>query len=248
MHRLRHLISSLFLLTVLFNQHSMAQEQVAQRDYGQWLMYFGDNKISRRFGIHSELQLRNYVLDRTVPQLLTRVGLNYYANPDVMITGGYGYIHTRPSEDDIPVSKTSEHRIWQQLIFRQNPAFFSVEHRYRIEQRFVDNLDTGDSDYKNRMRYRLMLVVPFDSFFPGMKGVFLSAYDEIFVNTGQVISSDIFDRNRLYFALGYKVSPLLNIQVGYLNQQINSGNGTDVNHNLQLGFTFNPRLISSQQN
>lgn len=248
MLRFKPLFVSLLLLTVGFNHQSIAQEQVAQRDYGQWLMYFGDNKISRRFGVHTELQLRNYVLDRTVPQLLTRVGLNYYVNSDVMITGGYGYIHTRPSEDEIPVSKTSEHRIWQQLVLRQNPGVFSLEHRYRIEQRFVDNLNTGESEYKNRMRYRLKLVVPFDAFIPELTHVFFAAYDELFVNTGQVVSSGVFDRNRLYFALGYKISPQMNVQVGYLNQQINTGGMNDVNHNLQVGFTFNPRLSSSQRN
>jgi hypothetical protein len=58
---------------------------------------------------------------------------------------------------------------------------------------------------------------------------------------GRQVSGEIFDRNRLYFAVGYQVSPKLNFQLGYLNQLI-AVPGVDeptINHNLQIGVMYN---------
>ena len=43
--------------------------------------------------------------------------------------------------------------------------------------------------------------------------IFLSLYDEIFLN----ISSNPFDQNRLFSAIGFQINKELNIQLGYLN-------------------------------
>ena len=45
----------------------------AQNDTGNWLMYFGTNKISDKFSIHSEAQYRNHTISPTnIEQLLLR--------------------------------------------------------------------------------------------------------------------------------------------------------------------------------
>jgi hypothetical protein len=44
--------------------------------------------------------------------------------------------------------------------------------------------------------------------------LYLSAYNEIFLNT----ESPIFDRNRLYGGIGYKISDSVRMELGYMNQ------------------------------
>ncbi len=218
-----------------------AQNQVRPNPYGQWNMYFGDNKINKKIGIHSELQLRNYFLENTVEQTLARVGLNWYIDPLIMLTGGYGFIYTSPSSENVSGFTTKEHRIWQQVVFRHKTRAIFMEHRYRLEQRFIENLSTETSKFDNRLRYRYQAIFPLYSFSPHLRHLFVSGYNEFFVNLGQSISGQIFDRNRLYFAFGYQVSPKLNFQLGYLHQLISIPGlqRTDVNHNLTIGVAYN---------
>jgi len=231
----------ILLLLVCLPSKLSSQNQVRPNPYGQWLMYFGDNKINKKIGIHSELQLRNYFLKETVSQTLARVGVNYYVDPLVMVSGGYGFIETRPSAQNVLGFSTLEHRIWEQLILRHKTKAVFMEHRYRLEQRFIENLDTKESKFDNRVRYRFQSIFPFYTLSPHLRHYFFSAYNEFFVNLGTQVSGQIFDRNRLYFAFGYQVSPKLNFQIGYLNQSISVKDivRPDVNHNLQIGINYN---------
>jgi hypothetical protein len=105
------------------------------------------------------------------------------------------------------------------------------EHRYRIEQRWVDQV------YSNRIRYRLMAFIPLNkpSIQPGT--IFIGLSDEIFVNTRE----SFFDRNRLYGALGYQISKATGLQVGILHQQVRNQD----KWYLQLAVVFNPDFRKS---
>lgn len=236
---LQKILLSVFLF--LSTLQLSGQNQVQPESYGQWLMYFGDNKISDKIGIHSELQLRNYFLDRTLHQTLSRIGINYYVDPRIMFTAGYGYIHTDPSSENILGSSQREHRIWEQMILRHKTKAVFMEHRYRLEQRFIHNKTENIDKFDNRIRYRFQTVFPFYTLTPQLKHFFFAAYNEIFVNLGRQVSGELFDRNRLYFAMGYQVSPKLNFQLGYLNEGVSlpGSQVIDFRHLLQVGVMYN---------
>ncbi|MDH5604085.1 MAG: DUF2490 domain-containing protein, partial [Cyclobacteriaceae bacterium] len=149
-----------------------------QGGVGNWLMYFGQNRLSQNFSIHSEVQYRNHTaLPINIEQLLLRTGLNYHFSTDAFATAGYGYIATHLYESAQTNPESEEHRVWQQLIMNNKLGKTKFEHRYRTEQRWVNG------EYKNRLRYRLMMFIPLNkpSVEPG--ALFLGFYDEIFVNT-----------------------------------------------------------------
>ncbi len=229
------------ILLLFFYTLSNAQNQVRPQPYGSWLMYTGDNKITDKWGIHSEAQFRNFFLKNTVEQLLIRPGVNYYLSRTSMLSGGYAFVFTRPSAENIIGTTTLEHRFWEQLILRHRSRNVFLEHRYRLEQRFLENLDTGFKTYDNRIRYRFQAMFPLYSISPKMRHFFINSYNEIFVNLGRSVSGEIFDRNRLYFSVGYQVNPKMHFQLGYLNQVIGipSTNALDFNHNLQIGLLYN---------
>ena len=52
-------LSFFVLVLVLFNFCD------AQNDKGNWIMYFGTNKISEKLSIHSEAQYRNHTISPT---------------------------------------------------------------------------------------------------------------------------------------------------------------------------------------
>ena len=65
--------------------------------------------------------------------------------------------------------------------------------------------------------------------------LFLSVYDEIFIN----ISDEPFNQNRLYTALGYQFNTKANVQLGYLKHH-NTAAGIIQNLNrLQLAVFLN---------
>jgi hypothetical protein len=200
-----------------------------QGEPGNWLMYFGMNRLTDKISIHTEVQYRNHTaVPNNIEQLLLRTGVNVHLTNTAMISGGYAYIasHVYDSEQAYPESE--EHRIWQQLITSQLVGRLKFEHRYRFEQRWVSE------DYKNRLRYRLMLFLPINKPKIEQGTVFLGVYDEVFMNTKRTY----FDRNRLYGAVGYQLNKSTQVQAGALHQQV-GGSGKWY---LQFALVFNPDL------
>lgn len=199
----------------------------SQGEVGNWIMYFGTNRISEKLSVHSEVQYRLHtILPTDIEQLLLRTGVNYHISSSAMVTGGYGYITSYDFDGDYREADSKEHRIWQQLILSQFVGKIKFEHRYRVEQRWVNQ------DYRSRLRYRFMTFIPLNKPTISEGTFFLGLYDEIFLNT----KSTFFDRNRLYGALGYQISDVTGVQLGMLNQLV----GDRGKWYLQMAVVFNP--------
>lgn len=236
----RNITTCVFFLLLLLPISLNAQEKLSPNPGGYWLSYSGDNKINKRLGIHSEAQVRNTFLERSVATYLLRAGLNVYIHPTAMATAGYGFIYNDPSSDQVIGSETVEHRIWQQLVLRQKSRYIFMEHRYRLEQRFISNLSTETNREDHRFRYRFQTLFPLYSVSPHLRHFFIGVNNEIMINF-RSNPSKLFDRNRFFAGVGFQVSPKLNFQLGYLNQYIhNVGNPTaQVDHIVQLSIAYN---------
>lgn len=177
-------------------------------DFGNWLIYIGNNKLNSKWNIHNEVQYRNYNIIGDLEQLLIRTGLGYTFNDkknNVLL--GYGYILSENYISNSDNKATiNEHRIFQQFTTSQTFGKVKLGHRYRFEQRFVE------SNFKMRFRYFLSLNIPINIM--ENNKYYLSAYNEIFLNT----KTSVFDRNRLYGGIGYNINTAIRIEVGYMNQ------------------------------
>ena len=152
----------------------------------------------------------------------------YHLENSATLTAGYAYVKTWPY-DNLNDTSSDENRLWEQLVLKNNLGFVYFEHRYRLEQRWVQKVEIN---YSNRIRYRLLLTAPFtnDGIIPGT--LFGIIYDEIFLNLGE---PETFDQNRLYFAFGYQFSVLGQVQVGYLFQT----QPRETLERLQFAFVYN---------
>jgi len=186
-------------------------------NFGNWIMYFGNKKIDTKWNIHNEVQYRNYNVIGDLEQLLLRTGLGYTFNEgknNVLL--GYGYILSENYIDNTNSKQTvNEHRIFQQFISLQTIGSVKLNHRYRFEQRFIED------DFKLRFRYFLGLNIPIDN----TNKYYFSAYNELFLNTENVI----FDRDRIYFGLGFKVNDNIKIEAGYMSQLFEASSRDQLN-------------------
>lgn len=196
------------LLTILLFTPILLHAQ--KSDLGNWLIYFGDKKINGKFNWHHEVQYRNFNFIGDTEQLLLRTGIGYNItenNNNILL--GYGFIYNEPYiQNTNDKTSNSEHRIYQQFITRQSFGRFALQHRYRFEQRFFED------DFKLRLRYFIALNIALNKKQMMDKTLYLSTYNEIFVNTEQ----NFFDRNRLYGGLGYRFSKHIRTEIGFMNQ------------------------------
>ena len=189
---------------------------IAQKsELGNWLIYFGNKQFNEKWNLHHEVQYRNYNGIGDLEQLLIRTGLGYNITSNTNILMGYGYIN---SENFTGVSDNQttvqEHRIYQQLITKQKIGSVVVQHRYRFEQRFVED------DFRTRFRYFLGINIPFKN-----PKYYLSGYNEIFLNGDK----NVFDRNRIYGGFGYRLNKKIRFEFGYMSQVFESSSRDQLN-------------------
>ena len=156
--------------------------------------------MSSKWNWHHEVQYRNYNMVGDIEQLLLRTGIGYNLtanNNNILL--GYAYVYSEPYIAGTE-NKTSfsEHRIYQQFITRASFGRFNMLHRYRFEQRFFED------DFRLRLRYFVSTNASLNRKQMSDKTIYLSFYNEIFVNTKQVF----FDRNRIYGGIGYRASKI----------------------------------------
>lgn len=206
----------LFIYLMLFSFTAYSQNS----ELGNWLSYFGNKSFKNNWNWHNEIQYRSYNLIDDLEQLLIRSGIGYNLSDNNNVLLGYGYILSQNYVEGL-VEKTdvNEHRIFEQFTTRQNIGIVAIQHRYRFEQRFID------SDFRLRFRYFLSLNIPLNNTEIKDKTLYLSTYNEIFLNT----TENQFDRNRLYCGLGYRFSPVTRIEIGYMNQFLPDTNRDQIN-------------------
>jgi len=188
---------------------------------GNWLIYIGNKKLNSKWNIHNEVQYRNYNAVGDLEQLLLRTGIGYNLsdnNDNILL--GYGYILSENYIDDTDdKTAVNEHRIFQQFTTKQKVGKVGLSHRYRFEQRFVED------DFKMRFRYFLGVKIPLQYKEEAKNPLYVSLYNEIFLNT----KSSVFDRNRVFGGIGYTFSDNLRLELGYMNQFFETSGRDQIN-------------------
>jgi Protein of unknown function (DUF2490) len=205
-----YFITTIFLLLCTIALHAQ------KSNTGNWFIYFGNQKINNKWNWHNEVQYRNFNFMGDLSQLLVRTGIGFNLtenNNNILL--GYGFINSQKylSNSNEKVG-TNEHRVFQQFITRQSFNKVFLQHRYRIEERFLPN------DFQMRFRYFLGINIPINKPRLEKNAYYFSAYNEIFINAQQ----NIFDRNRLYGAIGYVFNKNIKMEAGYMVQTLESTN------------------------
>jgi Protein of unknown function (DUF2490) len=205
-------IVNIIVLFICFCNVSFSQKS----DTGNWLIYFGNQKINEKWNWHNEVQYRNYNFIGDTNQLLLRTGIGYNLteNNDNLLLG-YGFINTqRYISNSNQKADLNEHRIYQQFITKHKAERVVFQHRFRIEERFIAD------DFQMRFRYFLGINIPINKKILEKNAIYLSAYNETFINA----EKPIFDRNRLYGALGFVINKDFKVEAGFMAQTLENSN------------------------
>lgn len=219
------------LLIILISFSSSSFTQTTQENTG-WLALFNSYKFSKNFGLHFDAQFRSADDWKYVRNVLIRPGLTYYFNPKNNVTVGYAYIGSFNQLPEPAKNSLTESRIWEQYINTAKLGSISLQNRLRLEQRFIER-QTEDV-FAQRLRYFVRATIPLakqEQTFT--KGFFAAVQNELFFNVQNKskINNNVFDQNRAYGAVGFRFSPKLDLETGYLNQYTN-GATTDVSNNV----------------
>ena len=210
-------MSKKILLIVLFLSNIVSIKG-QENEVGNWFIYIGNKELNNSLNWHHEIQHRNYNLFGELEQLLLRTGLGFDVNANNNILLGYGFIDSRNiiGQTD-QILKVNEHRVYQQFISKQAIGKLKIQHRYRFEQRFVED------EFKLRYRYFLSLKIPF---LKTNEKYYISTYNELFINAN---GDKTFDRNRIYGGLGYSLNSNIKFELGYMNQIFKSSSRDQLN-------------------
>ena len=123
------------LITTVLNVFA----QKTSGDIGSWSMLFNQTRLHDKWSLHSEIQFRSYDIKPNTEQLLIRAGINFHYNANLVLTAGYGWI-TNYLDDELVFKQqyVNENRIWEQVVLKNNVNRVAFEHRYRLEQRWIE--------------------------------------------------------------------------------------------------------------
>ena len=218
-------LKSLLIMITSFTLISSADAQ--STNVGTWNVCDLIYKLNKHYTLWTEVQTRTQDLYSAFYYHELKCGAFYNfpkSRSSVFLGGGRYTTYNYSGNFKSPVS-SEEFRIWEQFVLNNGYNHLNIEHRYRLEQRWINN------NFKPRLRYRInpTFAINHSSIVP--KTLFVSAFDEIFIGN----ANPHLERNRYYIGIGYQFSNSFAFQSGYINQ-------TDFN---ALGGQKDKRFIQS---
>lgn len=221
-------ITTLFIAGILTSPADTKGQRLADNNGIGWAAGFFTINLNKNFSLLAEYQWRRDNIITNWQQSLARGGIQYNFNKEVSAGAGYGYIISYPY-GDYPAGphRVPEHRVFEQLTWRDQRGRVTLDHRMRMEQRFLGKVTQTAADYNvtgwnylNRVRYQLKATVPLNHAEMSDKTFYASAYNELFVGFGKNVNQNVFDQDRTTLQLGYKVNKTVRFDAGVLYQVV----------------------------
>ncbi len=218
---------SLLLISIFFLPTNKAYSLESYDKYWSVATITGSFPEHHRVKYYFEPQLRLIDNPYVFNQLFLFAGLGYQVKSNVTFFMGPGLNVIKNNEGKI----IEERRLWQQLnwlVF--NTPTFNLNSRSRLEERAL----SSSSQLSARVRERLWLRVPIK----GFERYSFSCFDEVFFNLNSPawVPPTFFEQNRAFIGIATTFKKTTLIDVGYLNQYINT---RELNNVFLLSFTIN---------
>ena len=216
------------------------------QDFRLWAPVFFTAPISQSFIGYAEVNPRLGDDVSDLNQLILRTALGYKLNEQWSIWQGYAWntVYDNATNHD---EFTGEHRIYQQLTYRDKFEFLEafpfikIQSRTRLEERWIDHIEG------TALRGRTMLRV--DVPLPQLPDWSFVTFDEIFFNLnglmgnkGVVAPEAGFDQNRWFIGFNRQFTKQINVDFGYQMQIVNTRRDqlvNQINNCIMINFFIN---------
>ncbi len=215
-------IGVFFLL--IFSNVLYGQKKVVRQDL-LWYGVYTTININEKWYFQNELQERHYINPTAQHQFVFRGHIHRYIGTSGWESSmGMCLFLQNPNDPKASVKLTvPELRPHLEFACKQKFKRLTFDHRIRTEARFFHNINTAATSLSNgysfgnfRFRFLFQFTIPIIKV-AAKRFLKLKVSDEIHINAGRNIVTNVFDQNRVYGGIGYDVSPSLAIEAGYLN-------------------------------
>ena len=219
--KLIKVVMSVFVLLSASVRPAMAID--SEEELGSWIGATSSLRYSNSWAFFLQGELRTWQMLSNLNELLWRGAGLYDFNKRYRGAFGYVRVDTWPYTEG-GLRKFYENRIYEEFLIRTQWGKAKVNHRFRLEQRWITTPEFG-TDYSNRARYMLEYTHPLnsDTIVPGT--YFIKVLDEIFIDFDggdywfNLEGSEAgLNQNRLYVGVGRQLTALSNIRLGLLWQ------------------------------
>lgn len=181
----------------------------AQSALGSWNVVNLKYTQNSKWSFFGEAQLRSLRFYNHFHYFEFKGGATYKVDKNFSVTAGIGDYNTYSEGGNFKAPLLNDEvRTWLQVNMSQQVKKWSIDHRYRAEQRFTA------AGYRNRFRYRLGTSLPINKQTMQIGAFYLQSNYEIFFTN----RSPYFERTRFYIGSGYVMNEKSTIQIGLLNQ------------------------------
>lgn len=183
-----------------------------QDKHNMWYQYLVSNKLTDKSTLTALAQYRSFDFALDTRVLLTSAQLDYEIYPNVRPAAGFMFLILQSYSNGIENDKTTryEKRPYQQITFRSDLGHVSASHRFRVEERFLNNPD----DLIIRLRYLISLQIPF--YKRSENGRYYGLFrNEVRLNAQK---RGVFDSNRITAGAGIKFNARSSLEFAFINQ------------------------------
>jgi Protein of unknown function (DUF2490) len=243
----------LFFLLIANAIHAQVP-RISETNTIAWFQLNTELQFSKKWGLHVDLNNRRVDFVNANMQGLYRAGINYRLTDRILLRAGFAYVENSPYgtyKANAFEKPFNEKRLFQMISITDKMGSVDISHRLILEQRWIERYSKAEltkpdeKTYANRIRYMLRLQKPFKKTNEQTTFPYLAMYDELFIGFGNEVGANIFDQNRWAILAGYRFSPAVRIEAGYLNQifqlgrRVNNNNVIQHNNGLQVNLLLN---------
>lgn len=201
------------------------QQRLITHNARAWYNMMWTKKLTKQWSLQIDGQIRIHNVVDQLQFWYLHTGVVRHLTPNLNMSAAVLTQTVLPSYNRGGVRFAfPEYRTYEQVRYGLDIEKQKLWMRHRLEQRWIGATNAEGQlshfNYFNRLRNLVRLEIPLNTDHSN----YLALTDELFLQSGPLISWQYYDQNRLSLAYGFKVTPWLRIESGYLWQNSQSRN------------------------
>ncbi len=224
---------STILVLILISGLSFSVKSQSNNQYIGWMLWLHSQKISTKSSVNLDFQIRTSNHFEGIKTTLIRPSFNYKIADNLSTAIGYTYLNTKSINANNQTIFLTENMIWEQLLTNFKVNKINFVGRLRIEHRFIEQQTSTIFSQRIRLFLRSQIPLAKQKTTNFSKGTYFVSQEEVFFNlqNKDMLNTHFYDQNRIFGGFGYRFSPKMDLEAGYLNQSV-KGKTTNSNNNI----------------